>query len=89
MAELKFNIVGGIMSTEKIDTKALRIVEEEKLRELQAQKENLEKLQAELATIKAKLQKKETLTEDEIKYMGQLGWLSALSVTIAALASSI
>ena len=77
------------MSTEKIDTKALRIVEEEKLRELQAQKENLEKLQAELATIKAKLQKKETLTEDEIKYMGQLGWLSALSVTIAALASSI
>jgi hypothetical protein len=77
------------MNTEKLDTKALRIVEEEKLRELQAQKANIEKLQAELSTIKSKLQRKESLSEDEIKYIGQMGWLSALSVTIAALASSI
>jgi hypothetical protein len=77
------------MGVEHLDTKALRIVEEEKLRELQAQQENLKKLQAELGVIKTKLQKKEKLTEDEVKYIGELGWLAALSVTIAALASSI
>jgi len=77
------------MNTEKLDTKALRIVEEEKLKELQAQKANIEKLQSELASIKSKLQRKESLSEDEIKYIGQLGWLGALSATIAALASSI
>lgn len=77
------------MNAEKLDTKALRIVEEEKLRELQAQKANIDKLQSELATIKSKLQRKESLSEDEIKYIGQLGWLSALAVTISALASSI
>jgi hypothetical protein len=77
------------MNAEKLDTKALRIVEEEKLRELQAQKANIEKLQAELATIKSKLQRKESLSEDEIKYIGQMGWLGALAVTISALASSI
>jgi Skp family chaperone for outer membrane proteins len=77
------------MATEKLDTSTLRIVEEEKLRELQAQQDNLKKLQEELSGIKAKLQKKETLTQDEIKYIGELGWLSALAVTIAALANSI
>ena len=73
------------MATEKLDTSTLRIVEEE----LQAQQDNLKKLQEELSGIKAKLQKKETLTQDEIKYIGELGWLSALAVTIAALANSI
>lgn len=77
------------MNTEKLDTRTLRIVEETKLKELQAQKANIDKLQAELATIKAKLQRKESLSEDEIKYIGQLGWLSALAATISALASSI
>jgi hypothetical protein len=77
------------MATEKLDTGTLRIVEEEKLRELEAQQNNLKKLQDELSGIKTKLQRKETLTQDEIKYIGELGWLAALSVTIAALANSI
>jgi len=77
------------MTTEKLDTGTLRIVEEEKLRELQAQQNNLKKLQEELSGINTKLQKKEMLSEDEIKYIGELGWLAAMSVTIAALANSI
>ena len=77
------------MSNEHLDTKALRIVQEDTLKQLEAQEKNVKDLQAQLATINTKLQKKESLTPDEMQYIGNLGWLSALSVAIAAAAASL
>lgn len=74
---------------EQLDTKNLRIVQQEKLKELQAQQKNLKELQGELERINIKIKNHEKLSEEDIKYIGNLGWLSALSVTIAAIASSL
>ena len=77
------------MDTQPLDTKALRIVQEDKLRELQAQQENVKHLQEEMARINEKLKKKEKLSEEDTKFVSELGWLSALAVTISALATSL
>ena len=77
------------MDTQPLDTKALRIVQEDKLRELQAQQENIKHLQAEMAVINEKLKKKEKLSEEDTKFISEMGWLSALAVTISALATSL
>lgn len=74
---------------EKLDTTKLRIVQQEKLKELLAQQKNLKQLQAELERINSKIKKHEKLSVEDTKFIGELGWLSALSVTIAAIASSL
>ena len=74
---------------EKLDTTKLRVVQQEKLKELQAQQENLKKLQAELQKINLKIKKHENLSEEDTKFIAELGWLSALSVTIASIAASV
>lgn len=74
---------------EHLDTTSLRIVQQEKLKELQAQQKNLKELQAELERINTKIKNHEKLSADDTKFIGELGWLTALSVTIAAIASSI
>ena len=56
---------------------------------LTAQQEKLKKLQAELDRLNMKIEKNEKLTLDETKYLGELGWLSALAVTIASIAASL
>lgn len=71
------------------DTTTLRIVQQEKLRELQSQQKNLQELQAELERINTKIKNQEKLSSDDTKFIGELGWLSALSVTIASIAASI
>jgi len=71
------------------DTAALRIVHQDKLKELQAQQKNLKELQAELNRINAKIEKREELSVEDTKFMGNLGWLTALSVTIASIAASL
>jgi hypothetical protein len=73
----------------ELNTAALRIVHEDKLKELKAQQENLKKLEAELKRINNKIQKHEPLTTEDTKFIGNLGWLTALSVAIAALAALI
>jgi len=60
-----------------------------KLKELDAVQSEMNKLQAELDRLNAKVKKNEKLTPDETKFFGELGWLSALAVTIAAIASTI
>ena len=70
----------------QLDTHALRVVQLDKLKELQAQEKNLRKLQEELARINLKIKNKEKLSLDDVSYLGQLGWLAALAVTIAGLA---
>lgn len=74
---------------QNLDTQQLRIVQLEKLKELQAQQKNLGKLQAELERINVKITNKEELSPDDTKYLGELGWLSALAVTIASIAASL
>ena len=70
----------------QFDTNELRIVQLNKLQELQAQEKNLTKLQGELARLNLKIKRKEKLSSDDVTYLGQLGWLAALAVTIASIA---
>jgi hypothetical protein len=72
-----------------LDTSALRLVYQDKIKELQMQQGNLKELEAELNRINAKINKKEELTQDDTKFIGNLGWLTALSVSIAAIAASL
>jgi hypothetical protein len=77
------------MSNEHLDTKALRIVQEDTLKQLEAQQQNVKELQGQLSTINEKLQKKEKLSDEDVKFMSNLGWLSTLSIAIAAAAASL
>lgn len=78
------------MEKEKqLDTHALRIVQVEKLKELQAQQKNLKELQGELERINLKIKNHEKLSEADTKFISELGWLSALAVTIASIATSL
>lgn len=72
----------------KSTTNALK-AQQEKLKEVLAQQEKLKKLQVELEKLNTKIEKNEKLTPDESAYLGQLGWLSAAAVTIAAIAASL
>ena len=63
--------------------------QQEKLKEVQVQQEKLRKLQAELERLNSKIEKHEKLSVDETKYLGELGWLSALAVTIASIAATL
>jgi hypothetical protein len=62
---------------------------QEKLKEIQAVQAEMNKLQSELDRLNAKVKSNEKLTVEETKFFGELGWLSALAVTIAAIASSL
>jgi hypothetical protein len=62
---------------------------QEKLKELHTQQEKLKKLQAELDVMEAKINNDEKLSREDVKFVGELGWLSAAAVTIAAIASSV
>jgi hypothetical protein len=77
------------MSNEHLDTKALRIVQEDTLKQLEEQQKNVKELQGQLSTINEKLQKKEKLSDEDVKFMSNLGWLSTLSIAIAAAAASL
>lgn len=73
----------------EINTHELRIVRVEKLKELKAQEKNLEKLQQELERINSKIKRKDELSLDDLAYLGELGWLAALAVTITSIAANI
>jgi len=71
------------------DTTQLRIVQQQKLKELQSHQKNLHELQAELEKINLRIKNHEKLSESDTKFISELGWLSALSVTIASIAASV
>ncbi len=79
----------NVIMENRLNTDALRIVQLEKLQELKAQEKNLRELQGELERINLKIKKKDALSTDDVKYLGQLGWLSALAVTVASVAANI
>lgn len=60
-----------------------------KLKELQEQQAKLAKLQTELEQLNAKVQNHEPLSAEDTKFIGNLGWMSALSVSIATIAASL
>ena len=72
-----------------LDAKTSRVVQQEKLQELQAQQKNLKESHAELERISSKIKKHEKLSADDTRFIGGLGWLTALSVTIASIAASV
>jgi hypothetical protein len=67
----------------------LSLTQQEKLKEVKAQQEKLRILQAELERLNIKITKNEELSPDDTKYLGELGWLSALAVTRASIAASL
>ena len=60
-----------------------------KWKEIQAQQAKLGKLQADLEKLNTKITTHEKLSEDDIRYLGDLGWLAALAVSIAAVAAAV
>lgn len=74
---------------DQIDTRQLRIVQLETLKELKAQEKNLKQLQQELAKINLKIKNKDDLSQDDIAYLRQLGWLGALAIAITSIAANI
>lgn len=46
-------------------------------------------LQSELNVIESKIKNNQALSEEDIKYVAELGWLSAAAVTIASIAASV
>ena len=62
---------------------------EESLKELHAQQAKLRELQSELDAMESKINNDQKLSREDIKFVGELGWLSAAAVTIASIASSI
>ncbi|OIR18265.1 hypothetical protein GALL_15930 [mine drainage metagenome] len=73
----------------KSDTTALKANQQAKLKELQMQQAKLKELQVELERINAKIKNHEKLSTEDTKFIGDLGWLTALSVTIASIAASL
>lgn len=46
-------------------------------------------LQSELNVIESKIKNNQALSKEDIKYVAELGWLSAAAVTIASIAASV
>jgi uncharacterized protein YlxW (UPF0749 family) len=72
-----------------MSTKSLDETRQAKLKELQAQQAKLKELQAELEHLNAKIKNHEKLSAEDTKFIGDLGWITALSVSIASIASSL
>ncbi|MGB9092628.1 MAG: hypothetical protein WCB93_00780 [Gallionella sp.] len=62
---------------------------QKKLEEIHTQQAKLRELQSELDVMESKLEKGEKLSEDDVKFTAELGWLSAAAVAIAAVATTI
>jgi hypothetical protein len=52
-------------------------------------KQKVGELQSELNDIESKTKNNQALSEEDIKYVGELGWLAAAAVTIASIAASV
>ena len=82
---LRYTFAKGVTMTQADLNKAHQL----KLKEVQEQQEKLKSLQADLAKLNAKIANHEELTPEDTKFVSSLGWLTALSVTVAAVAASL
>lgn len=74
---------------QKSEANKLQEAQQLKREELKFQEGKLKELQAELEKLNSKISNNEKLSLDDTKYISELGWLAALSVTIAAIASGL
>jgi hypothetical protein len=74
------------MTSESTSTKENRQI---KLNEVQLQQAKLKALQADLEKLNGKIAKKEALSADDTEFISELGWLTALSVSIVAVAAAL
>jgi hypothetical protein len=74
---------------QKSEVTKLQDAQQLKREELQIQEGKLKELHAELDKLNSKIHNNEKLSLDDTKYISELGWLAALSVTIASIASSL
>jgi hypothetical protein len=51
--------------------------------------QKVSELQSELNVIKKKVKENQVLSEDEVKFVGQLGWISAAAVLVTSLAAGL
>jgi vacuolar-type H+-ATPase subunit I/STV1 len=63
--------------------------QQQKQKEIQLQQAKLKSLQSDLEKLNSKITKDETLSADDTKFIGELGWLTALSVSIVAAAAAL
>jgi uncharacterized protein YlxW (UPF0749 family) len=75
--------------TAKTDTTLLKEEQQAKIRELNIQQEKLKELQAELEKLSTKINNHEPISAEDTQFIGNLGWLTAAAVSIAALAASV
>ena len=68
---------------------SLETAQQLKAKEVQLQQAKLGKLQADLEKLNSKIATKDKLSDDDTKFIGELGWLAALSVSIAAVAAGL
>jgi hypothetical protein len=69
--------------------KLLNEMQQAKLKELQLQQAKLNELQAELEILNSKVKNHEPLSPQDTQFISNLGWISTLSVSIAAIAASL
>ena len=70
-------------------TELLKQAQQHKLKEVQEQQAKLKSLETDLAKLKTKVTNHEELTSEDTSFISNLGWLSALSVTVATVAASM
>jgi hypothetical protein len=69
--------------------KTLNDEQKAKLKELQLQQAKLKELQTELENLNIKVKNHEQLSAADTQFISNLGWISTLSVSIAAIAASL
>jgi uncharacterized protein YlxW (UPF0749 family) len=72
-----------------MSTTQLKDAQQLKLKEVQDQQAKLKELQADLAKLNAKIKNNEKLSVEDTNFINGLGWMSALSVTIASVAATL
>ncbi len=71
------------------DQKSPEVEKQEKILEIQSQQAKLKALQGDLEKLNAKIGRHEQLSSEDTQFISNLGWLSALSVSVAALVAGL
>jgi chorismate-pyruvate lyase len=71
------------------DQKSLESSQQTKLLEVQNQQVRLKELHDDLEKLNQKIKRHENLSAEDSKFIRNLGWISALSISVAAIASSM
>jgi hypothetical protein len=73
----------------KINQNSLEAEKQAKVLEVENQQAKLKALQADLEKLNTKISRHEQLSPEDTQFISNLGWLSALSVSVAALVAGL